>query len=251
MICRCLAAIATAALLGLTGAACAPSTTTSSPAGITVAAASSLTDVFAQIGADFTAETGIPVSFSFAGSSAIAEQVRGGAPLDVFASAGTSSMDPLVTERLVSDPEAFASNSLVIAVPAGNPGGVASLADLSRVSVVVCQEQVPCGVATVALFERNSITVTPVSFEPDVRSVLTKVSTDEADAGLVYVTDVESARATVEGVPIPPDDNVTTVYQAAVVAESDNAESAARFVAFLATPRAQATLVAAGFGVAP
>jgi molybdate transport system substrate-binding protein len=245
-------AAAVAAALALTGTACSSSPaegddSASSTDSITVAAAASLTDVFETIGAEFTSATGVEVRFSYAASSAIAEQIRGGAPLDVFASAGPTAMAPLVAEQLVSGVVDFATNSLTIAVPVGNPGGVTGLADLTRVSVVVCQEQVPCGVATVKLFERNALSVSPVSFEPDVRSVLTKIETDEADAGLVYVTDVAAAGSRVEAVAIPADANVTTTYQAAVVTESGTAEAAA-FVAFLTGPEAQAALAAAGFG---
>jgi molybdate transport system substrate-binding protein len=257
MIRRSLALAAAGAVLAAAGTACSPSSSDTSaseasPAGsITVAAASSLTDVFEVIGAEFTKSTGNDVAFSFAASSAIAEQIRGGAPLDAFASAGTSSMEPLVAERLVTGVTDFATNTLMIAVPSGNPGGVTGLADLTRVSVLVCQEQVPCGVATATLFELNSITVTPVSFEPDVRSVLTKIETDEADAGLVYVTDVAASDGTVEGVAIPTDANVTTTYQAAVVRESRNADAAAAFVAFLNGAEAQAAFAAAEFAPAP
>lgn len=253
---RKITAITAFAALALAGTACSSSSSddgqgADSPTGaITVAAAASLTDVFETIGSQFTASTGIEVSFSFAASSAIAEQIRGGAPVDVFASAGKTSMEPLVAEQLVTGVADFATNSLVIAVPAGNPGGVTGLADLSRVSVVVCEEQVPCGVATVKLFEQNALAVNPVSFEPDVRSVLTKIETDEADAGIVYVTDVGTSAGTVEGVTIPAEANVTTALQAAVVAESGSAEAAAAFVTFLNGPEAQAALAAAGFAPA-
>ncbi len=245
---------AVVAALSLVSTACSTATSSSKyspPPTITVAAAASLTDVFEVIGTEFTQVTGIPVTFSFAASSAIAEQVRGGAPIDVFASAGKASMEPLVAEQLVTGVADFATNSLVIATPAGNPAAVTGLGDLSRVSVAVCQEQVPCGAATVRLFEQNALAVTPVTFEPDVRSVLTKVETDEVDAGIVYVTDVAAAGDLVEGVTIPSDSNVTTLNQVAIVAASDNAEAAAAFIAFLNGPEAQVALAAAGFAPAP
>ena len=245
---------AVVAALSLVSTACSTASSGSNdspPPTITVAAAASLTDVFEVIGTEFTQATGSPVTFSFAASSAIAEQIRGGAPIDVFASAGKASMEPLVAEQLVTGVADFATNSLVIAVPAGNPAAVTGLGDLSRVSVAVCQEQVPCGAATVKLFEQNALAVTPVTFEPDVRSVLTKVETDEVDAGIVYVTDVASAGDLVEGVTIPPDANVTTLNQVAIVAASDNAEAAAAFIAFLNGPEAQAALASAGFAPAP
>ena len=256
MIRRTAALVAVASSMSLFAAACSSGTpqdaseTSGTGGAITVAAASALTDVFETIGEAFTASTGIDVTFSFAGSSAIAAQVRGGAPIDVFASAGASSMEPMVADGLVTGVMDFATNSLIIAVPQGNPGAVTGLSDLARVSVIVCQDQVPCGVAAAALFERNALAIAPVSYEPDVRSVLTKIETDEADAGIVYVTDVAARPDTVEGIPIPADMNVTTRLQAAVVAESRESASAAAFVAFLTGPQAQAALAAAGFAPA-
>jgi molybdate transport system substrate-binding protein len=232
--------------MSLTASACSSDAATAT---ITVGAAASLTDVLTEIGADFTRDTGIDISFSFAASSAIAEQIRGGAPIDAFASAGPTSMAPLIAEQLVTDVADFATNTLAIAVPAGNPGAVTGPGDLSRVSLVICQEQAPCGVAAAALIERAGLTVSPVSLEPDVRSVLGKVIADEADAGIVYATDVID-RDGIESVPIPADVNVATTYQAAVVADSDSPQAAARFVAYLRGPQAQEALRAAGFGVA-
>lgn len=244
--------LAIAATLALIATACSPSDSSHDgmPPSITVAAAASLTDVFQDIGVAFRESSGIEVTFSFAGSSAIAEQIRGGAPIDAFASAGTTSMEPLGAERLVTDVKDFATNTLAIAVPRGNPGGVQGLADLARVSVVVCEVQVPCGVATTQLLEINALAIEPVSFEPDVRSVLGKIAIDEADAGIVYVTDT-TGRDDVEAVSIAAADNVTSTYQAAVVSDSVRRESARAFVAYLIGPEAQAILAAAGFGAAP
>lgn len=246
---RAVVALATVSALALTTTACAAAPTEDASATITVAAAASLTDVFETVGSEFTKSTGIEVKFSFAASSAIAEQIRGGAPIDAFASAGKTSMEPLAAEQFVTGVADFASNALAIAVPAGNPGAVKTLADLSRVSVVVCEEQVPCGVATVKLFEQNALSVTPVSFEPDVRSVLGKISADEADAGIVYITDA-MGREDVESIAIPDDANVSTTYQAAVVAASPRADAASAFVAYLSSPAGQAVLAAAGFAPA-
>lgn len=226
---------------------CSSGTSVPSAPTITVAAAASLTDVFAAIGEDFTAETGIAVRLTFAGSSTIAEQIRGGAPIDVFASAGISSMAPLIEEQLIDEVVGFATNTLTIAVPPGNPGNVRTLADLSNVGVVVCQEQVPCGVATSELLRINSLVISPVSLEPDARSVLTKIETDEADAGIVYVTDVAGSSGAVVGVEIPASANVSTTYQAGVTTEAAAADAAATFVAFLQKDRAQQLLADAGF----
>lgn len=251
-----LAVVTLTAAAALTLVACSSSSGDSASSAesttITVGAAASLTDVFETIAADFTAANpDVTVTFSFAASSAIAEQIRSGAPLDVFASAGKTSMEPLVTEGLVTGIADFTSNSLQIATPPGNPAGVTGLADLENVSVIVCEEQVPCGVAATKLIEQNGLTITPVSFEPNVRSVLTKIEADEADAGIVYATDVIAAGDKVVGVAIPSDANVTSLYQAAVVKDSAHADAAARFVAFLSGPEAQAALAAAGFAAAP
>ena len=247
-------ALAVVATFGLAATGCSSSTSDSASTAtttITVGAASSLTDVFIAIGDQFTqAHPDIEVRFSFAASSAIAEQITQGAPLDVFASAGTTSMQPLVDGGQVTGATAFATNSLQIATPPGNPAGVTGLADLTKVTVVVCEEQVPCGVAAQKLFEANSLTISPVSLEPDVRSVLAKIEADEADAGVVYVTDVKAAGGMVVGIPIPAEQNVTSTYQAGVVKESTHGDAAAAFVAYLASPEAQAVLASAGFAPA-
>ena len=242
----------TLAMVAVASGACASSSSSTGTTTITVGAASSLTDVFVAIGDAFTrANPDVEVRFSFAGSSAIAEQIRQGAPIDVFASAGTTSMQPLTDAGLATDVTAFAANSLQIVTPPGNPADVQGLDDLAGAKVVICQEQVPCGAATRQLFEANGLTVAPVSLEPDVRSVLAKVEADEADAGIVYVTDVKAVGGMVVGIPIPAERNVSSTYQAAVVQETSNTDAAAAFVTFLTTPDAQAILAAAGFAPAP
>lgn len=243
------AAISGVALLAAATASCSPGQSADSSATITVAAAASLTNVFSDVAAAYTAEhPETTITFSFAGSSAIAEQIRQGAPIDVFASAGVSSMQPIADEGLVTDVTDFATNDLQIAVPPGNPAAVTSLADLSGITLIVCQVEVPCGVAATALFDRNDLDVSPSSYESDVRAVLTKIEADEADAGIVYSTDIVAAGDAVVGIEIPAAANVTTTYQAATVAESGHTDAAASFVAFLTTPQAQQILTAAGFG---
>lgn len=252
------AAAAVVGVAALLTAACSSSPDASSTASggapeasvtLTVAAAASLTDALTAVGDSFTAANpGVGLTYSFAGSSTIAQQIREGAPIDVFVSAGTTSMDPVVSEGWIIDVADIATNVLQIATPPGNPGDVTSLADLERVSVVVCDVEVPCGVAATRLFEQNSLAVQPVSLEPDVRAVLTKVETDEVDAGIVYVTDVVAAGTAVTGIAIPPEANVSTRYQAGVVAESAAQNAARAYVSFLASPEAQAVLAAAGFG---
>lgn len=237
----------TAAVVAL--AACRSGTSADEPTVVTVSAASSLTDAFTEAGTRYEeAHPGVDVRFNFAGSSALAEQIIAGAPVDVFAAASTPTMDSVVAAGLVTDPVLFASNTLAIAVPPANPAAVASIADLADpiVSVVVCAAQVPCGAATADLLTVNDVMLTPVSLEPDVRAVLTKVIADEVDAGIVYRTDIIAAGDAVGEVPIPQASNVRTVYP---IAAAVSAGAAAQdFVDFVLGDEGQAILRAWGFG---
>ena len=144
------------------------------------------------------------MTFSFAGSSDLVTQLQQGAPADVFASADTKNMDKATADNLVQgDPVNFASNTLEIAVPPDNPAKITSFADLAEagVKVVVCAPQVPCGSATQKVETATGVTLKPVSEENSVTDVLNKVTTGEADAGLVYNTDVKSAGDKVAGSP--------------------------------------------------
>ena len=217
---------------------------------VTVSAASSLTDVFTQLGDQFmAANPGVKVTFNFASSSDLAEQIVQGAPVDVFASASDSTMQTVVDAGDGTKPPTFASNSLEIASPPKNPAGVQALSDLAdpTVAVAVCTPDAPCGAATQTLFQDNNLTVTPVTFEPDVRSVLTKVISDEVDAGVVYVTDVQAAGTDVHGVSIPAGKNVSTNYLITATNGTSNATAADAFVAFVLSPTGQQALHQAGF----
>jgi molybdate transport system substrate-binding protein len=217
---------------------------------ITVFAAASLTEAFTQIGKQFEAShPGVKVTFSFAGSSALATQITAGAPADVFASASSKNMARVVAAGDASKPTVFARNTMEIAVPPTNPAGVKSIRDLSNsaVKVAVCQPQVPCGVAAAKVLVNAKITVKPVTFEPDVKSVLTKVELGEVDAGMVYVTDVQAAGTKVIGVPISAAVNASTSYPIATLTKSSNASTAAEFVAYVLSPAGRNVLTAAGF----
>jgi molybdate transport system substrate-binding protein len=223
-------------------------------ASITVFAAASLTGSFTELGKQFEqAHPGSKVTFSFGPSSGLATQITEGAPADVFAAASDKTMKQVADAGLASSPAVFATNSLEIAVPPANPAEVDSLDDLARpgVKVVLCQEQVPCGVAADATLEKAGLTVTPVSREADVKAVLTKVSLNEADAGLVYVTDVQAAGDDVVGVEIPPDRNTSTNYPIAAVTRegADSAEQATAqaFVEFVLSTAGGSVLQQAGF----
>ncbi len=217
---------------------------------ITVFAAASLTDAFTELGFQFEdANPGVTVTFSFAASSSLAEQINSGAPADVFASASGSTMDQVVEAGNADDPTTFANNVMEIAVPPSNPANVTGVDDLanSAVKVALCQSQVPCGSVAAEVFSNAGITVTPVTLEPDVRAVLSKVQLGEVDAGVVYVTDVQAAGDAVAGIEIPDDVNASTSYPIATLTESGNAAVAEAFVAFVLSPEGQSVLTDAGF----
>jgi molybdate transport system substrate-binding protein len=222
---------------------------------LTVYAASSLSAPFEEIAAEFEAtHEGVEVELNLAGSSDLVAQIQEGAPADVFASADEANMEKLVVDDLAgTDPQAFASNTLQIVVPPGNPDGVATLQDLALddVNLVVCAPEVPCGAATVAVAEAAGVELSPVSEERAVTDVLAKVSSGEADAGLVYVTDVLGAGDAVEGIDVPEAAQATNVYPIAPVAGSDHADLAQEFVDLVLADDGQSVLRDAGFGPVP
>lgn len=259
---RALVLVAAAATLGLTacsssdggaaGSSSAPSaTTTASLEGdITVLAAASLTESFTTLGEQFEkANPGVHVTFSFAGSSALAGQIADGAPADVFASASATTMDDVVAAGDATDPVVFATNSMEIAVPPSNPASITGLNDLANpaVKTALCQPEVPCGATAAKVFTNANLAVTPVTLEPDVKAVLSKVTLGEVDAGLVYVTDVVAAGDDVKGVLIDEGDNASTDYPIATLAHSTNAEVAAAFVDYVLSPAGVKVLTQAGF----
>ena len=174
------------------------------------------------------------------------QQVNNGAPASVIALAGTSAADPL-DESLVRDTQNFATNVLEIAVPPSNPGSVTSINDLSKptVKVVVCADTVPCGKAAQATFRKARIVPNVVSQEVDVKATLAKVKLAEADAAVVYHSDVVAAKDAVTGVEIEPQYNTSLAYP--VLTLSDDAATKA-FVAYLLSEKGLATLQSFGFG---
>jgi molybdate transport system substrate-binding protein len=217
---------------------------------ITVFAAASLKESFTAIGKAFeAANPGTKVTFSFGASSTLAQQIIQGAPADVFASAAAKNMQQVVDAKVAGTFSDFAKNVLEIAVPPDNPGKVAALADLARpgVKVALCQPQVPCGALAQKVLGNAKVTVTPVTLEQDVKSTLTKVQLGEADAALVYVTDVNSARGKVTGIEIPADVNAATIYPIADLSASKNPTLAKTFVAFVLSAPGTAELTKVGF----
>lgn len=189
----------------------------------------------------------LPISYD--GSSTLATQLIEGAPADVFAAADEATMSRVAAAGVATEPVTFASNTLVIAVPRGNPGGVKTIEDLAdpALSVVLCAPEVPCGAASVTLLADNGVTVTPASLEQNVTAVLTKVATGEADAGLVYATDVRGDDA-VAAVAAAGSERVVNRYPIAALEEATNPAAAAAFVAFVASEDGRAVLAERGFG---
>jgi molybdate transport system substrate-binding protein len=218
---------------------------------IIVFAAASLTDVFTEIGEDFQKrheET--TVTFNFNSSSTLETQIGQGAPADAFASADTANMDELVAADLVAgEPELFARNRLAIAVAPGNPKGIETLADTvqSGVQLVLCAPEVPCGRYALEAYANAGVTVPKVPTGTSVRDTLSKVSLGEADAAVVYATDVRAARGDVDGVRIPTSVNVIAEYPIAALRESGNLATAKAFGAYVLSKPGQATLKKYGF----
>ncbi|MGH7788780.1 MAG: molybdate ABC transporter substrate-binding protein [Candidatus Binatia bacterium] len=231
---------------------CATSAIAADAAGskpLTVLAAASLADAFTAIGAAFEqAHPGLKVEFSFASSSTLATQIGEGARADVFASADESNMQKVAAD-LAAPARTFAANRLAIVVPKGNRKRIATLGDLagSGVTVALAAPQVPAGRYAAEAFQKAGVAVVPASQEVDVRAVLTKVAMDEADAGIVYVTDIRAAADKVDAVAIPDEYNVTARYPIAVLKQSGTPETATAFVNFVLSPAGQTTLKEFGF----
>ncbi|MGH3635865.1 molybdate ABC transporter substrate-binding protein [Mycobacterium sp.] len=240
----------------LTGCSSKPSPTSqssSSPSArtIVVFAAASLRPTFTQIAEHFkTGNPGADVDFDFAGSSELATQLTQGATADVFASADTAQMDSVAGAGLLGGtPVNFASNSLVIVTAPGNPKKVKSFADLTEpgLSVVICQQPVPCGAAARRIEDKTGAHLNPVSEEPNVTDVLNKVTTGQADAGLVYLTDAVNAGEKVATVKFPEAADVVNVYPIAVLKNASQPAPAQKFVDLVTGQTGQKILDQAGF----
>ncbi|MGK9146028.1 molybdate ABC transporter substrate-binding protein [Plantibacter flavus] len=255
-------ALGAALLLSASGCSSAAPAATPSASGsadalsgsITVYAAASLKTTFTELASAFEDEhPGTTVELTFAGSSDLVTQLTNGAPGDVFASADEKNMAKLTDAGLTEGtPVDFATNVLQIAVPPTNPAGIASFADLAKpgVKTVVCAPQVPCGAATVAVETATGVTLAPVSEESSVTDVLGKVTSGEADAGLVYVTDVIAAGDAVTGIAFDESSEAVNTYPIAQLASSANPDVAAAFAAYVVSDAGQRVLKAAGFGAA-
>jgi molybdate transport system substrate-binding protein len=220
---------------------------------VTVFAAASLTETFDALAAEFEADhAGVDVVLSYGGSSGLATQISEGAPADVFAAANESTMKTMVDAGDVGGTTVFTTNTLELVVPAGNPAGVTGLADLANadLAIALCDPAVPCGSAAQALLDAAGITAVPDTLEEDVKAVLTKVELGEADAGLVYITDVRAAGDAVEGIEVPEAQDVINRYPIALLTGAPNPDAAQAWVDFVLSEVGQQALADAGF-VAP
>ncbi|GAB3226219.1 molybdate ABC transporter substrate-binding protein [Mycolicibacterium hippocampi] len=244
--------MAAALCAAATGVGCS-----SSPSGtsdeIVVFAAASLKSPFTELGSRFETENpATTVTFNFAGSSDLVAQLVQGAPADVFASADTDNMTKAVDAGLVEgDPAAFAANTLTIVTPPGNPSGISTFADLARpgTQLVVCAPQVPCGAAAERAEDATGVTLSPVSEESSVTDVLGKITSGQADAGLVYVTDAAGAGEMVTSVPFPESANAVNHYPIALLTGSSRPQAAQDFIDLVTGPHGREVLGAAGFAV--
>jgi molybdate transport system substrate-binding protein len=213
---------------------------------LTVFAAASLAEVFEALDSD--------VTYSFAGSDELATQIREGAPADVYAAASPTYPQELYAEGVVDQPVVFATNSLVVIVPSGNPAGISAVEDVARegVRLVIADEGVPVGDYTRSVLEALGLEGAldnVVSNEADVKGVLGKVALGEADAGFVYATDATTAAQDVEAIAIPDDAQPQVEYQVAVVADTERRDAAQAFLELLLGEEGRAALSAAGFGL--
>lgn len=217
---------------------------------LTVFAAASLTESFDELEATFESQhEGVDVLLEYGGSSTLGEQIVQGAPADVFASASTKTMDIVTAAgKGAGDPVVFASNLLTIVTPPGNTSvtGIESLAD-ADLTVVLCDSAVPCGATADAMFEGASIAPSVDSREPDVKSVLAKVESDDADAGVVYATDAQASGEKVREVTIPAQQNKSTTYPIVAIAGTSRSALAADWIALVTGVDGQAVLKEHGF----
>lgn len=227
------------------------SSTTRQAGTVTVFAAASLKESFTTLGKEFEkAHPGTKVTFNFGGSDTLAASITSGAPADVFAAASTETMKTVTDAKDTSGaPVAFVRNQLEIATLPGNPKKIATLKDLTRpqLKVALCDKTVPCGAAALKALTAGGLKLTPVSYEQDVKSALTKVELKEVDASVVYKTDVKAAGGKVEGVQFPESAKAINSYPIALLKDAPNPAAAKAFIALVESAEGQKVLTAAGF----
>ena len=219
---------------------------------ITVDAAASLQGAFTELRRAFlVAHPSAGITLNFAASSALAQQLVAGAPVDVFASADEANMDKVDRADLLAQaPTTFATNSLQIIVRKGNPSNITSLNDLARPGLVVisCSPEVPIGKYAASALSRAGVSVKFASLEPDVKGIVTKVTSGEADAGIVYSTDVLATKGAATGITIPKDFDVVANYPIAALRSSKDPTTASAWIEFVTGPEGRAILGSFGFG---
>ncbi|KND35767.1 molybdate ABC transporter substrate-binding protein [Streptomyces acidiscabies] len=236
----------------LTLSACSSDSTPDADATpVTVFAAASLKETFTALGEQFEkAHPGTKVTFNFAGSDSLAASITNGAPADVFAAASAKTM-AIVTGKKdnATAPVTFVRNQLEIATLPGNPDKVTGLKDLAKsgLKVVLCDKTVPCGAAADKILTATGAKVTPVSYEQDVKSALTKVELKEADAALVYRTDVHAAGTKVQGIDFPESSQAVNDYPITLLKDAPNAAAAKEFIALVRSAEGRKILTEAGF----
>ncbi len=240
------------AACGGTGGTASNSPSSSSLNGyINVFAAASLTASFNALGISFhQAHPGVGVNFNFAGTPTLVTQIEQGAPADVFASADTDNMTKLTTDGFTSgSSQVFARNQLEIVVAPGNPKGITGLADLAKPGLIYISEgpTVPAGKYSLQALAAAGVKVTPKSLETSVTAVISKIELGEADAGIVYTTDIQAAGSKVQGVQIPAADNVIATYPIVAVKGSKYPDVATAFIAYVVSATGQSTLATFGF----
>ncbi|PWD51405.1 molybdate ABC transporter substrate-binding protein [Serinibacter arcticus] len=215
---------------------------------LVVFAAASLQGVFEELGTTFEEQhPGVSVTFSFAASSALAEQVNSGAPVDVLATASASTMEQAAAE--VTDPVTFASNTLVIVSPTNSQGGVTGLADFANpdLTLAVCAVEVPCGAAASTVFEAAGVTPSVDTYAENVTAALNLAASGEVDASLVYATDARSAGDTVTTITFPEAAEAVNDNLIAVATAAPNPHAARAWVDLVLSAEGTAVLEAAGF----
>ena len=253
---RARATAATALLLALAGAGCSTGGSDEGPASdagaeqrLTVLAAASLTETFTELARELEAENpGVEVTLAFDSSATLAQQVLEGAPADLLATADTRTIES-AADALAAAPEVFATNTLVLVVPAGNPAGIESVEDLAGATSVACVETAPCGASWAALADQQGIEAEPASLEVDVKAVLARVVADEVDAGVVYASDAVAAGDAVETLDLPGAEDQVTSYALGLLEQSSEPGLAQDFADLVLGETGRGVLTDAGFGV--
>jgi molybdate transport system substrate-binding protein len=219
---------------------------------LTISAATSLTDAFTELAKQFRKiNKGVKVRLNFGSSSTLIAQVQSGAPSDIMASADLTNLEKLVASgNVVVTPKVFARNTMAIAVKPGNPKAVRSVTDLASLSfIALCGKNVPCGDYASSVLNRAGVVITEskVTRGIDVKATLSAVANGDADAAIVYKTDVLAAKKTVVGIEIPSAQNVKAMYGIVPIRGIKNTANAKAFIEFVLSEQGWQILKSFGF----